>query len=287
MTNQELLQSLANSMRPLFDGMPPVKVKVEFDPFFVKSGAIAFWREGAGTMYVRPDYFKKVTFDEMVDVLKHELTHAWVEWKGLSTNENEGHNEAFIRKAITLGLDLSSTFSAYPKAKQIYEYLTGRPPSNRVVIPKTPPVQRRVPVKRAVPVQRVPVRTQIYKPPTPSAPVHSSEHKESNKAVVGLVLAVGVPVLAAYLFQDYFVTKQSFGRFFVIFSVITAILWFCFTYEGLDEGFWDSLSCAVFSFIVAIVLVPGITVILVTALGFAPKEIKQEVKHPVVKVRRK
>jgi hypothetical protein len=111
-----------------FDDMPPVTVifgtqedcigiearyhrapkrVIEFSPGFIAS----CWKQKKGIM----DWYK------IERTLTHELIHAWVDWKGMWSDQAEGHNEAFLRKAYLLGLDLDATLDKYAEAREIHE----------------------------------------------------------------------------------------------------------------------------------------------------------------------
>jgi hypothetical protein len=116
-----LIKTSDDFSREFFDGMPPVtftcaKQKdchdiearychttrvVEFSPGFIKScwkGKRRFWDLGR----------LRVT-------LLHELIHAWVDWKGLWSEFGNGHNEWFLYKAWSLGLNVHAVRGRWPE----------------------------------------------------------------------------------------------------------------------------------------------------------------------------
>ncbi|HXQ33506.1 MAG TPA: hypothetical protein VN843_05745 [Anaerolineales bacterium] len=90
------LQKLADSYLHLFDGMPNVKVMVvDKDPqrpHDEKYNATG----GHGIVKVRKDYFDGTSFSSLVHTIKHEMTHCWVDWKGIQMSDP--HGPEFQRK---------------------------------------------------------------------------------------------------------------------------------------------------------------------------------------------
>jgi len=121
---EQVLQAFADSLLPLFDNMPSVKIRVCYDPHFDISPAQAFWRWREETIYVRPTYKRFVGWFEVFDLLKHELCHAYVARKGLSTLENAGHNEAWMQMAIKVQCDLKDVFLYYPATIKLHDRIT-------------------------------------------------------------------------------------------------------------------------------------------------------------------
>jgi hypothetical protein len=124
----DAMQGMANSLLDRFDNMPSIKFLLQEDNrFYDKTGglhALAFYDPNTKIIYVNPGYTSRASYLQMVDTVKHELIHAWVHWRGLLDNVGGGHNEAFIRKAIELQIDLDPTLTKFPEARAIYERLT-------------------------------------------------------------------------------------------------------------------------------------------------------------------
>jgi hypothetical protein len=90
------LQKLSDSYLHLFDGMPPVKAKVidrdpnrPIDEPYLATG-------GNGVISIRKDYFDSASFHSLVKVIKHEMTHCWINWKGIQMSDP--HGPEFQRK---------------------------------------------------------------------------------------------------------------------------------------------------------------------------------------------
>lgn len=100
------LQDETKALLPLFDNMPPVPVFVKDEPILKKGTSIE-----KGVAYTNcdahrtPSIFIKKIFHEkanrimLVNILKHELTHAWLCRQGISA----GHDERFRRKFEQVG----------------------------------------------------------------------------------------------------------------------------------------------------------------------------------------
>jgi hypothetical protein len=156
---EELLQSLVDTLLPIFE-IPHVIVRVANDRSFRTPDVVAFWggwrrrtaRKPIGEMVVRSAHYDGAKVPELINTLKHELIHAWVDWYNLEREIAGGHGEPFIKKAIELDVDIASTIAHYPESKAIYNRLTGfRPP------PPPPPVTRR-PSWTSTPTIEIPKR---------------------------------------------------------------------------------------------------------------------------------
>lgn len=206
----DALQYTADQLLPLFDNMPSVRVKVGNDPHFKTSKALAFWRQHEKTIYIRPDYFKGAEPDDLVDTLKHELIHVWTDWKGFYTDKDGGHGEAFIRKAISLGINLRGTLAIYPGAREIYNRLTAKPVAKKPpskLLPK--PVIAHRPISKPVTVYKPQyVPKPVSKPATVSqsniVPSVTEQAESSFKRVVitGWILLITLTVLIAVIGRE-------------------------------------------------------------------------------------
>lgn len=105
--HDENLQAEADALLSLFDRMPKVPVYLIDEPM-LKSGANT--ETGAAythcyprefpTVFVKKVFYQKANRIQLVNALKHELTHAWLCRQGLMS---AGHNELFRRKFTEVG----------------------------------------------------------------------------------------------------------------------------------------------------------------------------------------
>jgi hypothetical protein len=107
------LQKLCDAHIHLFDDMPKVKVelinkpiqdwpdKVEYNVFVpglvykVHKGQCSSALGGSGSVFVKKDFFEGAKLNELIYVLKHEMTHCWIDWKGI---EDGDHGPQFQKK---------------------------------------------------------------------------------------------------------------------------------------------------------------------------------------------
>src|SRR5205085_5921782 len=129
-------------------------LKFKYDKYFEISRAIGFYRHEERTVYIHPSWNSRSDIKQLTDLIKHELVHAWVHWKGLYTGFANGHNEAFLRKCMELDVDVLHLRHTYPETIGIIEKLQEEMKKIKLaVIPK--PV---VPPKPSVkPVYKSPV----------------------------------------------------------------------------------------------------------------------------------
>jgi hypothetical protein len=126
---EAMLQGMADKVLYKFNSMPSIRFVLKDDPYFYKNGklhALAFYtrdERGKPVIYVNPAYHKESKTLSLTETVFHELIHAWVDWKGLSSNVGGGHNEAFLKKAIEFNLELSGTLATFPEAREIYDRL--------------------------------------------------------------------------------------------------------------------------------------------------------------------
>ena len=102
----EFLQTESDALLPLFDSMPPVAVYLTAQPI-LKSGSsvetgVAYTRCDSSeqpVIYIKKDFYEKTNRKQLVNILKHELTHAWL----CRQNLMSGHDELFRRKFTAVG----------------------------------------------------------------------------------------------------------------------------------------------------------------------------------------
>lgn len=100
------LQAETDALLPLFDDMPSVPVYPTDEPV-IKSGtnterAVAYTRcenRRFPSIFVKKNFYQKVNRRQLVNILKHELTHAWLCRQEMPW----GHDERFRRKFKQIG----------------------------------------------------------------------------------------------------------------------------------------------------------------------------------------
>lgn len=100
------LQAEIDALLPLFDGMPPVPVYLTDKPV-VKLGtntekAVAYTRcenRKYPSIFVKKIFYQTANRKMLVNILKHELTHAWL----CRQEAPWGHDERFRRKFKQVG----------------------------------------------------------------------------------------------------------------------------------------------------------------------------------------
>lgn len=92
------LQGLANSLLHLFNYMPQPKVflnpRMDVDAHASGSERIEFSME----------FVETASQAELERLMKHELIHIWMDWRGLDSKDNHDHGPLFQAKARELGL---------------------------------------------------------------------------------------------------------------------------------------------------------------------------------------
>ena len=101
--------------------MPSPMVIIGNDLIFFNSDNVGFCI--GRIIVIRASYVQQASKRDLDDTIKHELTHAWVYWKGLHSKFGGGHNKAFLIKAKQIGLDLRGVFQRYPETKDVYAHL--------------------------------------------------------------------------------------------------------------------------------------------------------------------
>lgn len=104
--HDEKLQADADALLPLFDNMPPVPVYLR-DEAFLKSGTNT--EKGAAythcyghdfpTIYVKKVFYETANRKQLINLLKHEMTHAWL----CRQRRMSGHDAEFRRKFTEVG----------------------------------------------------------------------------------------------------------------------------------------------------------------------------------------
>jgi hypothetical protein len=100
------LQGATDALLPLFDEMPPVPVYLRDEPV-LKSGTsiengVAYTNcenHDNPTIFIKKIFYEKTNRKQLVNILKHELTHAWL----CRQNLMSGHDERFRRKFTAVG----------------------------------------------------------------------------------------------------------------------------------------------------------------------------------------
>lgn len=100
------LQAEADALLALFDKMPPVSVYLTGETIR-KSGtnterSVAYTHCESHTnpaIYLKRDFYEKTNKKQITNILKHELTHAWLCRQKLMS----GHDENFRRKFAEVG----------------------------------------------------------------------------------------------------------------------------------------------------------------------------------------
>ncbi len=101
----EKLQTQTDSLLPLFDNMPPTPVYLK-DEAILKSGneaqlrvAYAICENKKPTIFVKKIFYQKANQKQLVNILKHELTHAWFCRQGIKAE----HDARFRKKFESIG----------------------------------------------------------------------------------------------------------------------------------------------------------------------------------------
>lgn len=100
------LQADTDELLPLFDKMPPVPVYLR-DEIINKKGTntergVAYTtceNRNLPVIFIKKLFYEKANRKQLVNILKHELTHAWQCRQGVTW----GHDEAFRRKFAEVG----------------------------------------------------------------------------------------------------------------------------------------------------------------------------------------
>jgi hypothetical protein len=100
------LQAESDVLLPLFDAMPPVPVYLKDEPMLktgtnTETGAAYThcYGQELPAIYVKKIFYQKANRKQLVNLLKHEMTHAWLCRQRLMS----GHDENFRRKFKQIG----------------------------------------------------------------------------------------------------------------------------------------------------------------------------------------
>jgi hypothetical protein len=88
------LQSQADSYLYLFDHMPSVPIRVINEP--IARGENAYFDPLRKVIFVRQQYLNRG--QGISKTLKHEMVHAWINWKGIDWKINKTHGVTFQAK---------------------------------------------------------------------------------------------------------------------------------------------------------------------------------------------
>ncbi|HEX9961226.1 MAG TPA: SprT-like domain-containing protein [Pyrinomonadaceae bacterium] len=101
------LQAETDALLSLFDNMPPVPVYLKDEPI-LKSGTntergAAYthcYSQELPTIFVKKIFYQKTNRKQLVNLLKHELTHAWL---CRQRSMSSGHDASFRQKFTEVG----------------------------------------------------------------------------------------------------------------------------------------------------------------------------------------
>src|SRR5215203_1518016 len=104
--SDDKIQAETDALLPLFDNMPPVAVFLKNEPV-LKTGSsietgVAYTDRSAHTrptIFIKKDFYEKTSRKQLVNILKHELTHAWLCRRQLMA----GHDALYRRKFAGVG----------------------------------------------------------------------------------------------------------------------------------------------------------------------------------------
>jgi hypothetical protein len=226
--DEQLLQKAADSLLFYFDSMPSVRVRLTDDRHFKKSRAIAFWRRKDKSIFIRPDYKKRTTWADLIETLRHELVHAWVYWKGLYTEDYGGHNRAFFRKAIEIGLSLNDVLKVHPDSAWIYE---------EVLMEK----YDKIPVGNGwakIVRKEAPKTVKSIKPVSPKAeklPTGRPEGREWSMFLFGLLTILLAVVTSIFFWEDILGWQGRWIAIYSIFALLLIVLGGVASFTGLTS----------------------------------------------------
>jgi SprT-like family len=83
------LQKLADDYLPLFDGMPRITAEL-LDEKIDSRGQSALAYGGGGAIQIKKAFFDQASYAELSHTVKHEMTHCWVDWKGIQMSDPHG-----------------------------------------------------------------------------------------------------------------------------------------------------------------------------------------------------
>jgi hypothetical protein len=100
------LQAEADALLHFFDRMPPVPVRLKDEPV-LKSGTnvetgLAYthcFEQERPAIFIKKSFYEKSSRKYLINILKHELTHAWL----CRQRAMNGHDERFRKKFKEIG----------------------------------------------------------------------------------------------------------------------------------------------------------------------------------------
>jgi hypothetical protein len=100
------LQAESDALLPLFDAMPPVPIYLKDEPMLktgtnTETGAAYThcYGQEIPTIFVKKIFYQKANRKQLINLLKHEMTHAWLCRQRLMS----GHDDNFRRKFKQIG----------------------------------------------------------------------------------------------------------------------------------------------------------------------------------------
>lgn len=100
------LQAETDALLPLFDKMPPVSVYIKDEPILktgtnIETGAAytPCFNQQFPNIFVKKIFYQKANRKQLVNALKHELTHAWLCRQRITA----GHDARFRQKFTEVG----------------------------------------------------------------------------------------------------------------------------------------------------------------------------------------
>lgn len=105
-----------------FDNMPAPSIRIGNKAYFDKHNNDAHYDQNSGLIEISPEAASDaLQLSKIKDTVKHELVHAWLDWKGLDSDDYGGHGAWFLWKAHKLGLDIHYLFNEYPDLEDVWE----------------------------------------------------------------------------------------------------------------------------------------------------------------------
>jgi hypothetical protein len=89
------LQSQADSYLRLFDHMPSVPIRVVDEPI-ARENRLAYFDPLRKVIFVKQEFVNQR--QGIADTLKHEMVHAWMDWKGIDYRASRSHGTIFQAK---------------------------------------------------------------------------------------------------------------------------------------------------------------------------------------------
>ena len=96
--HEQALQEMANRLLYLFNYMPAPKVLI--NPRMNADGCCS----QDGRIEINIKFALRGNYDELEQLMKHELVHHWMFWQRLDYKDNFNHGARFQKKAKEVGL---------------------------------------------------------------------------------------------------------------------------------------------------------------------------------------